>query len=162
MTRHRADDTVDKAIGRVLKADLVVVEDIGLPPVPVEAAKALFRVIDAAAYERRSIAISSKVHPGSTSCYQPHSRPRGSTGSCTTLTSWSPRATATGSQTPSTARGDTTDLTHVGRSVVRQRGAFMSASGEISCPSVGSSTVDTWCHHHATTHLPLLNLKSPM
>lgn len=63
VTRHRADDTVDKAISRVLKADLVVIDDIGLLPVPVEAAEALFRVIDAA-YERRSVAISSNVHPG--------------------------------------------------------------------------------------------------
>ena len=63
VTRHRADDSVDKAIGRVLKADLVVIDDIGLLPVPVEAAEALFRVIDAA-YERRSVAISSNVHPG--------------------------------------------------------------------------------------------------
>jgi len=39
-----------------------VVDDIGLLPVPVEAAEALFRVIDAA-YERRSVAISSNVHP---------------------------------------------------------------------------------------------------
>jgi DNA replication protein DnaC len=61
--RHRADDTVTKAVTRVLKADLIVVDDFGLLPVPAEAAEALFRVIDAA-YERRSIAISSNIHPG--------------------------------------------------------------------------------------------------
>jgi DNA replication protein DnaC len=61
--RHRADDTVTKAVSRVLKADLIVVDDFGLLPVPAEAAEALFRVIDAA-YERRSIAISSNIHPG--------------------------------------------------------------------------------------------------
>jgi DNA replication protein DnaC len=63
VTRHRADDTVAKAVDRVLRADLVVVDDIGLLPVPAEAAEALFRVIDAA-YERRSVAISSNIHPG--------------------------------------------------------------------------------------------------
>ena len=63
VARHRADDTVTKAIDRAIKADLVVVDDIGLLPVPAEAAEALFRVIDAA-YERRSVAISSNVHPG--------------------------------------------------------------------------------------------------
>ena len=63
VTRHRADDSVAKAVNRVLKADLVVVDDIGLLPVPTEAAEALFRVIDAA-YERRSVAISSNIHPG--------------------------------------------------------------------------------------------------
>jgi DNA replication protein DnaC len=63
VTRHRADDSVTKAVKRILKADLVVVDDIGLLPVPAEAAEALFRVIDAA-YERRSVAISSNIHPG--------------------------------------------------------------------------------------------------
>ncbi len=63
VTRHRTDDTVSKAISRVLRADLVIVDDLGLLPVPVEAAEALFRIIDAA-YERRSIAISSNLHPG--------------------------------------------------------------------------------------------------
>lgn len=63
VTRHRADDTVAKAVRRILKADLVVIDDIGLLPVPPEAAEALFRVIDAA-YERRSVAISSNTHPG--------------------------------------------------------------------------------------------------
>ena len=63
VARHRADDTVSRAIDRAIKADLVVVDDIGLLPVPAEAAEALFRVIDAA-YERRSVAISSNVHPG--------------------------------------------------------------------------------------------------
>src|SRR4051812_43416592 len=32
LRRHRADDTVTKAIARVLRADLVVVDDIGLLP----------------------------------------------------------------------------------------------------------------------------------
>lgn len=63
VARHRADDTVAKAIDRAIKADVVVIDDIGLLPVPTEAAEALFRVIDAA-YERRSVAISSNIHPG--------------------------------------------------------------------------------------------------
>ena len=63
VTRHRADDSVTKAVKRILKADLVVIDDIGLLPVPTEAAEALFRVIDAA-YERRSVALSSNIHPG--------------------------------------------------------------------------------------------------
>ena len=63
VARHRADDTVTKAIDRAIRADLVVIDDIGLLPVPAEAAEALFRVIDAA-YERRSVAISSNIHPG--------------------------------------------------------------------------------------------------
>jgi DNA replication protein DnaC len=39
--RHRVDDSVDKAIQRVIRADLIVIDDIGLLPVPDEAAEAL-------------------------------------------------------------------------------------------------------------------------
>ena len=60
--RHRADDSVTRAIARILRADLVVVDDIGLLPVPAEAAEGLYRLVDAA-YEKRSIAVSSNLHP---------------------------------------------------------------------------------------------------
>jgi DNA replication protein DnaC len=60
--RHRADDSVTKAIGRILRADLVVVDDIGLLPVAADAAEGLYRLVDAA-YERRSVAVSSNLHP---------------------------------------------------------------------------------------------------
>jgi DNA replication protein DnaC len=62
LRRHRADDTVTKAIGRILRADLVCVDDIGLLPVGVDAAEGLYRLVDAA-YEKRSIALSSNLHP---------------------------------------------------------------------------------------------------
>jgi len=64
LRRHRADDTVTKAIARVLRADLVVVDDIGLLPVSQDAAEGLYRLVDAA-YEKRSVAISSNLHPAS-------------------------------------------------------------------------------------------------
>jgi DNA replication protein DnaC len=60
--RHRADDTVTRAIARILRADLVVVDDIGLLPVVADAAEGLYRLVDAA-YEKRSIAVSSNLHP---------------------------------------------------------------------------------------------------
>jgi DNA replication protein DnaC len=60
--RHRADDSVTKAVGRILRADLVVVDDIGLLPVAPDAAEGLHRLVDAA-YEKRSMAVSSNVHP---------------------------------------------------------------------------------------------------
>jgi DNA replication protein DnaC len=60
--RHRADNTVGKAIGKLIRADLVIVDDVGLLPISTEAAEALFRVVDAA-YEKRSIALSSNIHP---------------------------------------------------------------------------------------------------
>ncbi len=62
LRRHRADDSVSKAIARLIRADLVVIDDVGLLPVSADAAEALFRVVDAA-YEKRSIAISSNIHP---------------------------------------------------------------------------------------------------
>ena len=60
--RHRADDSVTKAISRILRADLVVIDDIGLLPVGADAAEGLYRLVDAA-YERRSVAVSSNLHP---------------------------------------------------------------------------------------------------
>ena len=62
LRRHRADDTVAKAITRLLKAELVIVDDIGLLPVATDAAEGLYRLVDAA-YEKRSVAISSNLHP---------------------------------------------------------------------------------------------------
>jgi DNA replication protein DnaC len=60
--RHRVDDTVTKAVARILRSDLVVVDDVGLLPVSTDAAEGLYRLVDAA-YERRSIAVSSNIHP---------------------------------------------------------------------------------------------------
>jgi DNA replication protein DnaC len=70
LRRHRADapphvggtPTVTKAITRILRADLVIVDDIGLLPVAADAAEGLYRLVDAA-YEKRSVAISSNLHP---------------------------------------------------------------------------------------------------
>ena len=65
--RHRADDSVTKAIARILRADLVVVDDIGLLPVGPDAAEGLYRLVDAA-YERRSVAVAPTfTRPASTS-----------------------------------------------------------------------------------------------
>jgi DNA replication protein DnaC len=60
--RHRADDSVNKAVAKLIRSDLIIIDDVGLLPVSTDAAEALFRVVDAA-YEKRSIAISSNIHP---------------------------------------------------------------------------------------------------
>lgn len=60
--RHRADDSVSKALTRLLRADLVVIDDIGLLAVNTDAAEGLYRLVDAA-YEKRAIALSSNLHP---------------------------------------------------------------------------------------------------
>jgi DNA replication protein DnaC len=60
--RHRADDSVTKAIAKITRAELVVVDDIGLLPVGQDAAEGFYRLVDSA-YERRSVAVSSNLHP---------------------------------------------------------------------------------------------------
>jgi DNA replication protein DnaC len=60
--RHRADDTMRRAIKRIMRADLICIDDIGLLPVSSDTAEALYRVVDAA-YEKRAIALSSNLHP---------------------------------------------------------------------------------------------------
>ena len=60
--RHRADDSVNKAVSKLIRCDLILIDDVGLLPISSDAAEALFRVVDAA-YEKRSIAISSNIHP---------------------------------------------------------------------------------------------------
>jgi DNA replication protein DnaC len=62
LRRHRAEDTTGRAIKRIMRADVIVIDDIGLLPVAAEAAEALYRVVDAA-YEKRSIALSGNLHP---------------------------------------------------------------------------------------------------
>lgn len=59
---HRPDDTVTKMVTKLLRADLIVIDDIGMLPVTAEAAEGLYRLVDAA-YEKRSLAITSNIHP---------------------------------------------------------------------------------------------------
>ena len=43
----RADDTTGRAIRKIMRADLICIDDIGLLPVTTETAEALHRVVDA-------------------------------------------------------------------------------------------------------------------
>ena len=60
--RAVVDGTITKTITRITRADLVVVDDIGLLPAGQAAGEAFYRVVDAA-YERRSVAVTSNLHP---------------------------------------------------------------------------------------------------
>ncbi len=60
--RAKVDLSVAKVVARICRSDLVVVDDIGMLPAGGDAAEAFYRVIDAA-YERRSVAVSSNLHP---------------------------------------------------------------------------------------------------
>ncbi len=56
------DGSIAKAVARITRADLIVVDDIGMLPAGQAAGEAFYRVVDAA-YERRSIAVTSNIHP---------------------------------------------------------------------------------------------------
>jgi len=60
--RHRADDSIARALARVIRSDLIIVDDIGLLPVSPDAAEGFYRLVDAA-YERKALAVSSNLHP---------------------------------------------------------------------------------------------------
>jgi hypothetical protein len=59
---HRADDSLGKAVAKIVRAELAVIDDVGLLPVGADAAEGLYRIVEAA-YERKSVAISSNLHP---------------------------------------------------------------------------------------------------
>jgi DNA replication protein DnaC len=60
--RAKVDASISRVVTRICRCDLIVVDDIGMLPAGQDAAEALYRVIDAA-YERRSVAVTSNLHP---------------------------------------------------------------------------------------------------
>ena len=60
--RAAVDGTVAKTIARITRAELIVVDDIGMLPAGQAAGEAFYRLVDAA-YERRSLAVTSNIHP---------------------------------------------------------------------------------------------------
>jgi DNA replication protein DnaC len=62
ISKAKVDATVARTVARICRCDLIVVDDIGMLPAGQEAAEAFYRVIDAA-YERRSVAVTSNIHP---------------------------------------------------------------------------------------------------
>jgi DNA replication protein DnaC len=60
--RAKVDASIAKVIARICRSELIVVDDIGQLPAGQEAAEAFYRVVDAA-YERRSVAVTSNLHP---------------------------------------------------------------------------------------------------
>jgi len=70
--RARADASVGKVVAKICRAELVVVDDIGALPAGQDAGEAFYRVVDAA-YERRSVAVSSNLHPAGFDTIMPKS-----------------------------------------------------------------------------------------
>ncbi|PZS20745.1 MAG: transposase [Acidimicrobiales bacterium] len=62
LARAKVDASVSRVVARICRADLVEIDDIGMLPAGQEAAEAFYRVVDAA-YERRSVAVTSNLHP---------------------------------------------------------------------------------------------------
>lgn len=60
--RAKADGSTARTVARICRSDLIVVDDIGMLPAGQDAAEAFYRIVDAA-YERRSIAVTSNIHP---------------------------------------------------------------------------------------------------
>lgn len=60
--KAKVDGTVARTISKICGRDLIVVDDIGMLPAGADAAEAFYRIVDAA-YERRSIAVTSNIHP---------------------------------------------------------------------------------------------------
>lgn len=60
--KAKVDASIARTISKICSCDLIVIDDIGMLPAGQEAAEAFYRVIDAA-YERRSIAVTSNIHP---------------------------------------------------------------------------------------------------
>jgi DNA replication protein DnaC len=60
--RSKVDASTAKVVSRICRADLIVVDDVGMLPAGQAEAEALYRIADAA-YERRSVAITSNIHP---------------------------------------------------------------------------------------------------
>ena len=141
------DDTMSKAIGRILRADLVVVDDIGLLPVAPDAAEGLYRLVDAA-YEKRSIGISSNLHPGSFDESMPktlatrHRRPVAAPRPRTAKTNGdSVRLTQQRPTRRGTCReGDPTDLTTTPAGWHTHWADLMAITGQNPRPSTGTST----------------------
>lgn len=65
MRAHRADDTLGGAVVKIVRAEPVVIDDVGPLPVGAGAAQGPYRIADAV-YERNSVAVSSNLHP---SCF---------------------------------------------------------------------------------------------
>lgn len=62
IARSKVDASTTKVVQRICRSDLIVVDDIGMLPAGQAEAEALYRIVDAA-YERRSLAVTSNIHP---------------------------------------------------------------------------------------------------
>ena len=62
LNRAKVDASVSRVVARICRSELIVIDDIGMLPSGQDAAEAFYRVVDAA-YEKRSVAVTSNLHP---------------------------------------------------------------------------------------------------
>jgi DNA replication protein DnaC len=72
MTRSRIDASTGKVVERIVRSELVVVDDIGLLAAGADEAEALYRLVGAA-YEKRSLIVTSNPHPARFDTFFPKS-----------------------------------------------------------------------------------------
>jgi len=72
MARAKVDASINRVVTKICRAELIVIDDIGMLPAGQDAAEAFYRVIDAA-YERRSVAVTSNIHPSGFDTIMPKS-----------------------------------------------------------------------------------------
>src|SRR6266567_1770830 len=60
--RAKADGSIARTVTRICRSDLIAGDDIGMLPAGQDAAEAFYRITDAAC-ERRSVAVTSNIHP---------------------------------------------------------------------------------------------------
>ena len=70
LARANVDGSAGKVIARITRAELIVVDDIGMLPAGQAAAEAFYRLVDAT-YERRSLAVTSNQHPAGFDTFMP-------------------------------------------------------------------------------------------
>lgn len=133
--RSRVDGSVGRVVARICRADLIVVDDIGMLPAGQEAAEAFYRIVDAA-YERRSVAVTSNLHPSGFDTIMPKTL---ATATVDRLLHHAHVVLTEGASSrlaEATAGrgGDAPDLT-------QRHGPQPSAGMEITCPRTGSRGV---------------------
>jgi DNA replication protein DnaC len=72
LARAKVDASVNRVVTKICRAELIAIDDIGMLPAGADAAEAFYRVIDAA-YERRSVAVTSNIHPSGFDTIMPKS-----------------------------------------------------------------------------------------
>ena len=62
IARASVDGSTAKLLAKITRTELIVIDDIGMLPCGQAAAEAFYRLVDAT-YERRSLAVTSNLHP---------------------------------------------------------------------------------------------------